>query len=139
MKGRNIDSDQNGVIGWPLDSLNCRLAWTPWTLFSSFQQFTVNMFISYNFFCQWLDLNRGPLESETTALPTEPKPLPNVSNSVPIEITGSIIFYTRDQFLSYLSFDLLLCSNPSFSRKIFSSFRDSNPCISNDIYFEVVP
>ena len=27
-------------------------------------------------FCQWLDLNRGPVESEATALPTEPQPLP---------------------------------------------------------------
>ena len=27
-------------------------------------------------FCQWLDLNRGPLELEANALPTEPQPLP---------------------------------------------------------------
>ena len=27
-------------------------------------------------FCQWLDLNGGPLELEATALPTEPAPLP---------------------------------------------------------------
>ena len=27
--------------------------------------------------CQWLDLNRRPLLSEATALPTEPQPLPN--------------------------------------------------------------
>ena len=26
-------------------------------------------------FCRWLDLNRGPLVSEATALPTEPQPL----------------------------------------------------------------
>ena len=26
--------------------------------------------------CWWLDLNRGPLVSEATALPTEPQPLP---------------------------------------------------------------
>ena len=27
-------------------------------------------------FCQWLDLNRGPLALEVTVLPTEPQPLP---------------------------------------------------------------
>ena len=27
-------------------------------------------------FCRWLDSNHGPLESEVTALPTEPQPLP---------------------------------------------------------------
>ena len=27
-------------------------------------------------FCRWLDLNRGPLALEATALPTEPQPLP---------------------------------------------------------------
>ena len=30
--------------------------------------------------CWWLDLNRGPLELEATALPTEPQPLPNDKN-----------------------------------------------------------
>ena len=29
-------------------------------------------------FCQWLDLNCGPLGLEATALPTEPQPLPNL-------------------------------------------------------------
>ena len=28
-------------------------------------------------FCQWLDSNPGPLESDMTALPTEPHPLPS--------------------------------------------------------------
>ena len=36
-------------------------------------QLTVN--IQYTF-CPWLDSNSGPLESEATALPTEPQPLP---------------------------------------------------------------
>ena len=27
-------------------------------------------------FCQWLNSNRGPLELEAIALPTEPQPLP---------------------------------------------------------------
>ena len=44
------------------------------SLFSSFQQLTVNMFIIKS--CQWLDSNRGPLVSEATALPTEPQPHP---------------------------------------------------------------
>ena len=35
------------------------------------------MFNMYIIFCLWLDLNRGPLVSEATALPTEPQPLPN--------------------------------------------------------------
>ena len=31
-------------------------------------------------FCRWRDLNRGPLELEVTALPTEPPPLPNLNS-----------------------------------------------------------
>ena len=31
-------------------------------------------------FCQWLDSNRGPLELEATALPTEPQPLPPIDD-----------------------------------------------------------
>ena len=30
-------------------------------------------------FCRWLDSNRGPLELEGTALPTEPQPLPKLN------------------------------------------------------------
>ena len=44
------------------------------SLFSSFLQLTVNMFIVKS--CWWLDSNRRPLVSEPTALPTEPQPLP---------------------------------------------------------------
>ena len=36
-------------------------------------QLVVNTFIK---FCQWLDLNRGPLVSKAATLPTEPQPLP---------------------------------------------------------------
>ena len=36
-------------------------------------------------FCQWLDLNSGPLESDVTALPTEPQPLPWLQNFCVIE------------------------------------------------------
>ena len=43
------------------------------SLFSSFQQLTVNMFIIKS--CRWLELNRGHLVLEATALPTEPQPL----------------------------------------------------------------
>ena len=42
------------------------------SLFSAFQQLTVNMFIIR--FCRWLDSNCRPLASEATALPTEPQP-----------------------------------------------------------------
>ena len=48
------------------------------SLFSSFQ-YTVDSKQMFNInlnFCQWLDSNRGPLESEATALPPEPQPLP---------------------------------------------------------------
>ena len=44
------------------------------SLFSSFQQFTVNMLIVK--FCQWLDSNGRLLVMEATALPTEPLPQP---------------------------------------------------------------
>ena len=46
------------------------------SLFSSFHyswQLTMNII-----FCWWVDSNRGPLESEATALPTDPQPLPPV-------------------------------------------------------------
>ena len=33
-------------------------------------------------FCQWLDSNRGTLELEATALPTEPQPLPPEKNNL---------------------------------------------------------
>ena len=50
------------------------------SLFSSFQQLPVNMFVTK--FCQWLDWNRWPLVSEATALSTEPQPLPYLSGSL---------------------------------------------------------
>ena len=34
--------------------------------------------VNINKFCLWLDLNRGPLVSEATALPTEPQQLPSM-------------------------------------------------------------
>ena len=37
---------------------------------------TVDSKQMFNTFCQWLDLNRGPLLLEVTALPTEPQPMP---------------------------------------------------------------
>ena len=40
----------------------------------TFQQLTVHMFIIKS--CRWLDLNRGSMELEITALPTESQPLP---------------------------------------------------------------
>ena len=36
--------------------------------------------LTVKFFCRWQDSNRGPLESEATALPTEPQPLPSMIN-----------------------------------------------------------
>ena len=48
------------------------------SLFSSFQN-TVDSKQMFNIiinFYRWLDLNRGPLVSEATALPTESQPLP---------------------------------------------------------------
>ena len=50
-------------------------------LFLYFRLFdTVDSKQMFNKFCQWLDLNRGPLVSEATALPTEPQPLPVWTN-----------------------------------------------------------
>ena len=43
-------------------------------------QSTVN--VQYNF-CWWLDMNCGPLKSDSTALPTEPQPLPHLFANVP--------------------------------------------------------
>ena len=47
------------------------------SLFSSFQQLTENLFIIKS--CQWLDSNCGTLVSEATILPSEPQPLPKVN------------------------------------------------------------
>ena len=49
-------------------------------------QLTVN--VQYKF-CQWLDPNRVTLESEATALPTEPQP--PVSSSLPGNIQTNVI------------------------------------------------
>ena len=65
------------LLLWPIFCfLNKKWAITGlfFSLFSSFQQLIVNMFIIKS--CRWLDLNYGPLVSEVTALPTEPQPLP---------------------------------------------------------------
>ena len=55
---------------------------TPASFFIIFVVSTVNR--TYNMFsvnfCWWLNLNRGPLVAEVTALPTEPQPLPYCSN-----------------------------------------------------------
>ena len=48
-------------------------SWPLFSLFSSFQYIWQKIF-NINF-CRWLDTNRVPLESEATALPTEPQPL----------------------------------------------------------------
>ena len=49
---------------------------TLFSLFSSFQQLTVRMFIKK---WHWWDLNRGPLISEATAVPTEPQIMPRLN------------------------------------------------------------
>ena len=38
--------------------------------------FSIQLTVDVQNFCLWLDSNRQPLESEATALPTEPPPLP---------------------------------------------------------------
>ena len=58
------------------------------SLFSSFQQLTVNMFIIKS--CRWLNSNCGPLVSEATALPTEPQPLPT---AMKLFAAWSLIYY----------------------------------------------
>ena len=62
-----LDSQSNPVIcflKWPL-FLYCRL-------FNTFDS-ECSIWI----YCLWLDSNRGPLEFEATAQPTEPQPLPS--------------------------------------------------------------
>ena len=43
--------------------------------------------------CWWLDLNHGPLDSEETALPTEPQPLPRKS------VTLRTLFHLQKKLL----------------------------------------
>ena len=38
-------------------------------------------------FCRWLDSDRGPLELEANALPTEPQPLPSCFRFVYLELS----------------------------------------------------
>ena len=53
----------------------------------------------FNKFCQWLDLNRRPLVSEATALPTKPQPLPHVEKG-PFIITQQLARLTSYGFRS---------------------------------------
>ena len=53
----------------------CSLPGLFFTFFLLFQQLAVPKQVQYEF-CQWLDLCRGPIVSEATSLPIEPKPLP---------------------------------------------------------------
>ena len=46
-------------------------------LLASFFVFSIQLTLNVQLkFCRRLDMNRGPLESEATALPTEPLPIP---------------------------------------------------------------
>ena len=72
----------NDIKIWPFQS------WNFFLYSSSCRGLTVNLFIIKLY--RWLDLNCGPLLSETTALPTRPQPQPNV-NSV-----GSVLFSYRN-------------------------------------------
>ena len=62
---------------WTVE-LSCFFKWAIPGLFSLIFVFSIQLTLNKcsNFFCQWLDLNRGPLVMEATALPTEPQPLP---------------------------------------------------------------
>ena len=85
------------LLLWPIFCfLNKKWAITGlfFSLFSSFQQLIVNMFIIKS--CRWLDLNYGPLVSEVTALPTEPQPLPQ----------ALIIVFTRHEITTITFIDL---------------------------------
>ena len=65
------------------------------SLLSSFQQLHY-----YAIFCQWLYSNHGPLESETTALPTEPQPRLNKGLSVDINLCESTTYPVQSTFLN---------------------------------------
>ena len=63
------------------------------SLFSSFQyswQWIFNLK-----FCWWLDSNRGPLESEATALPTEPQPLRQCFNVLVAKFLSDYLLLAR--------------------------------------------
>ena len=63
------------------------------SLFSSFQyswQWIFNIK-----FCWWLDSNRGPLESEATALPTEPQPLRQCFNVLVAKFLSDYLLLAR--------------------------------------------
>ena len=60
-------------------------------------------------FCQWLDLNCGPLELEATALPTEPQPLPqNLRYTIIIVWTKQFCNYFADFEKEHYHFDKYL-------------------------------
>ena len=78
-------------------------------------QLTVKMF-NINF-CWWRDSNRGPLESEATALPTEPQPLPYGTL-----LQASFLFYlTRAKILRYLIVFHKLANFSAADNWLFSS------------------
>ena len=58
-------------------------------------------------FCQWLDSNRGPLEKEATALPTEPQPTISLSDINLFQVP-TLYFSLRLTNIQYFTFSLYL-------------------------------
>ena len=84
------------------------------SLFLSFQYSWQETNIQYKF-CRWLDLTRGPLVSEATAVPTEPQPLPKK-----VFVTKQIILLLFEimcceSIFEYLYLSICNCSFSSYN------------------------
>ena len=68
--------------------------------------FSFIFFFSWIKFRRWLYLNRGPLVSEATTLPTEPQPLPQVGGCYPeMQIQSKDNFYSNFVIIFRTIFD----------------------------------
>ena len=99
-------------------------------------QSTVN--VQYNF-CWWLDMNCGPLKSDSTALPTEPQPLPHLFANVPsfqlgnpLNIRGFLLVYIFVFTYLYFSF------SESFSFTLFISLFIFHFFLSLSVSFFII-
>ena len=67
------------------------------------------MFKIYANFCRWLDLNRCPLVSEATALPTEPHHYPTTTTYSYTCHTHNTLGHPIESKIRYANYSILIC------------------------------
>ena len=77
--------------------------------------------------CRWLDSNCGTLVLEATALPTEPQPLPNLSNIVNFQIISMVMVWIPPLMWIVIKNLVLLCRLKCFWAPLLIFFM-KNKC-----------